>query len=96
MSIKIDASQLPCEEGLFLLKLAAYRQAREDHKTTIGVPAPLPEYDLLRTIVDRGQEVEIVHNVLQDEAKDMGRDALAELDALTSQVAALQKKVDAL
>lgn len=92
--MKIDIDQLPCDEAEFIAKLDAYRQARMD--AVDGEPAPFPEFEIMRVIVDRGEELEITRDSLQDQAKEAGRDALAELDALKSVVMALKKKVDSL
>lgn len=92
--MEILASQLPCEEAEFLDKFEEYKRARASAET--GEEAPFPEFEIMRVIVDRGEDVQIVRSGLQEQAKEIGRDALAELDALAAQVAALQKKVDAL
>jgi hypothetical protein len=52
--ISINASKLPDTEGNVRAALAAYKQALIDHATTEGVPAPFPQYELLREIVEIG------------------------------------------
>ena len=88
--MKLHATQLPCPEAEFLQALADYRAAREAHKSTVGVPSPFPQFEILRTVVDRGEEVEIERDQLQEEAEKVNRDALAELDELKAKVAELQ------
>lgn len=88
--MKIHVTQLPCDEATFLLKLAAYRAEREAHKLTVGVPAPFPEYEIMRVIVDSGEPLVIEKDALQEQAKAAARDALAELDALKAKVASLE------
>lgn len=91
--MKIQATQLPCDEATFLQKLEAYKAEREAHALTVGVPAPFPEYEILRTICEQGGNLVIVHDELQEQAKAVNRDALAELDELKVAVAALTAKV---
>lgn len=88
--MKLHTSQLPCDEATFLLKFAAYKAEREAHALTVGVPAPWPEYEIFRTIVDQGGEVVIERDPLVEEASKANRDALAELDELKAKVAALE------
>jgi hypothetical protein len=87
--MKINATQLPCEEAEFLSKLEQYRAARAAHKLTVGVPAPFPEFEIMRVIVERGEPLTIERDALQEQAKAVARDALAELDALKAEVAAI-------
>lgn len=97
--MQIHVTQLPCEETEFLVKLEQYRVAREAHKMSMGVPAPFPEFEIMRVIVDRGQPLTIVRDSLQEQAKAVARDALAELDELKAEVAeisGLKAEVDAL
>lgn len=55
--MKLHISQLPCDEATFLEKLDAYKAERAAHALTVDVPAPLPEYEIFRTIVDQGGEL---------------------------------------
>lgn len=57
--MKIHVKQLPCPEVEFRAKLAAYINAREAHKETEGEPAPIPEFEILRTIADSGMILEV-------------------------------------
>lgn len=57
--MKLHISQLPCDEPTFRSKLAAYLAELEAHKLTVGVPAPFPEYEIMRTIADQGGELEV-------------------------------------
>lgn len=59
MTVRIHVKQLPCAEQEFRQKFTEYLQAREAHKETVGVPAPMPEYEVFRTIADVGAELEI-------------------------------------
>ena len=52
--MNLHRRQLPCDKARFLDLLAAYSAAREAHKRTVGVPAPFPDFEILRTIVDQG------------------------------------------
>ena len=56
--MKIHVSQLPCPEAEFLAKLADYRAAVAAHRTSIGKPAPFPEYEAFRALVDSDPEIE--------------------------------------
>lgn len=94
--MKLHASQLPCPEPEFLQKLEAYKAERDAHALTVGVPAPWPEYEIFRTIVDQGGEIVIERDALQEQAKAVNRDALAELDALKSAVAAKDAEIEML
>lgn len=94
--MKLHVTQLPCAELDFLSKLAAYKAEREAHALTVGVPAPFPEYEIFRTIVDRGGELIIERDELQEQAKAANRDALAELDALKSKVDEKEAEIAAL
>lgn len=94
--MKFHVKQLPCEESAFLSKLEEYRRARDAHRITVGVPAPFPEYEIMRVIVDRDEPLEIVRDELQEQAKVASRDALAELDALKSEVGALKEQLSAI
>ncbi len=93
--MRIHEKQLPCDEATFLAKFDAYRAAREAHKLTEGVPAPFPEFEVFRVLYERGDAPEIVRDELQEQANAAGRDALAELDALTARVGALEAAVAA-
>ena len=89
--MKLHASALPCPEAEFLQKLDAYRASRDAHKLTVGVPAPFPEFEILRTIVDQGVDnLVIVRDELQEQAQAASRNALAELDALKAKVVELE------
>lgn len=58
----INRKQLPCDEADFREKLAAYLSEREAHKSTVGVPAPFPEFEIFRAIAESGGELAIVDN----------------------------------
>ena len=88
--MKLNVNQLPCDETLFLQKLTSYQAEMEAAKATVGVAAPFPEYEVMRTIVDSKEPLVVEHDVLQNQAKQVGRDALAELDALKARVTALE------
>ena len=53
----IHRNQLPVSEEVLRADLSAYRQALIDHSLTVGVPAPIPAYDLLG-VLDSGFLVE--------------------------------------
>lgn len=57
--MRLHRRQLPCPKPQFLTKLAQYQAAREAHKSTVGVAAPFPEFEILRTIYERGGSVTI-------------------------------------
>lgn len=63
----LHRNQLPCDESEFRKKLAAYIAEREAHKTTVGVPAPFPEFEILRDIADAGGALEIQDDPPQPE-----------------------------
>ena len=44
-------SQLPVSEASFRAGLTAYRDAVAEHALTVGIPAPIPEYDVFRKIL---------------------------------------------
>lgn len=50
--MNLHYKQLPCPVDEFKAKLAAYRAAREEHRNTVDLPAPFPEFELLRTICE--------------------------------------------
>jgi hypothetical protein len=58
----LQKTQLPCPEPEFREKLSDYLAAREAHKLTVGMPAPLPEFEVFRTIADKGGEFAVVEN----------------------------------
>ena len=91
--MRLHITQLPCDEATFLAKLELYRAARESHKLTIGIPAPFPEYEVMRVIVDSGEPLEIIRDELQEQAKAVARDALAELDAAKEELEVLKTKI---
>lgn len=94
--MKLHITQLPCEETIFLEKLAQYRSEREAHKLTVGIPAPFPEYEIMRVIVDAGGPLEIVRDELQEQAAKVSRNALSELDLLKEEVAFLRAQMSSL
>lgn len=53
----IHRNQLPVSEEILRADLSAYHQALVAHRLTIGIPAPLPAYDLLG-VLDSGFVVE--------------------------------------
>jgi hypothetical protein len=52
--------QLPCDETVFVQKLNDYKAAVAVHSQTTAIPAPVPEFELFRLIVERGGKVSIV------------------------------------
>jgi len=62
--MNLHCRQLPCRKAEFLAKLSAYNNAREAHKLTEGVPAPFPEYEILRTIYEAGGQVVIAEEAV--------------------------------
>lgn len=46
----LHRTQLPVPEDVLRADLAEYHQALADHALTVGVPAPIPQYDLLRVL----------------------------------------------
>lgn len=57
--MRLHVKQLPCPRAEFEAKLAAYLAEREAHKSTVGVPAPFPEFEIMRAIADQGGACEI-------------------------------------
>ena len=57
--MRLHEKQLPCPKDEFLSKLSAYTAEREAHKLTVGVPAPFPEYEILRVLYEHGGDVEV-------------------------------------
>lgn len=57
--MRLHETQLPCPKDEFLSKLSVYTAERVAHKLTAGVPAPMPELEILRTIYESGGVVEI-------------------------------------
>lgn len=94
--MKIFVSQLPCPEQEFLTKLDAYKAARAAHRLTVGVPAPFPEYEIFRVIVDQGGVLELQYDELQEQAQAVNRNALAELDELKARLAAREVEIETL
>lgn len=43
-------SQLPCDEAILRVLLDDYQAAVAAHALTVGVPAPFPEYEILRVL----------------------------------------------
>lgn len=58
----IERHLLPCPESEFREKLAGYLKALEAHKTTVGKPAPFPEFEIFRAIAESGGKLAIVDN----------------------------------
>lgn len=93
--MKIQASQLPAN---FVSKMFEYYMARLKHKLTEGVPAPFPEFEILRTCADcieSGEPLEI--------EDDSPPNAAALVQVLNNRVAqlesdkiALQTQIDTL
>lgn len=50
--MQINIKQLPFPVDQFHCKLLAYMLARIKHRTTQESPAPFPEHDMLRAVVD--------------------------------------------
>ena len=57
--LTIRRSTLPVEEQDLRNALANYQAALEAHKTTVGIPAPWPAFDVLRDIVASGGELAV-------------------------------------
>lgn len=57
--MRIHAKELPCPESAFREGLADYLAAREDHKNTVDIPAPLPAFEIMRVIAEGGGKLEI-------------------------------------
>lgn len=55
----IHVKQLPCPEAEFRTKLNEYLAARKNHAETVGVPAPFPPFEIMRTIAESGGNVDI-------------------------------------
>lgn len=57
--MKLHVMQLPCDRKVFEELYQKYVSEMEAHKETKNVPAPLPEYDLMRSIYESGEPLEI-------------------------------------
>lgn len=58
--LRIEAGHLPCAEATLRAALQQYKDALEAHKNTVGVPAPWPDYEILRDIVANGGDFEVI------------------------------------
>lgn len=58
--LSIPPSQLPASETDVRAALARYQAALEAHRTTEGLAAPWPEFEILRTINEAGGEFIVV------------------------------------
>lgn len=47
----VQKGEFPGTRAELEAAIASYRQALEDHKKTVGQPAPWPEYEILRMLV---------------------------------------------
>jgi hypothetical protein len=74
---RINEELLPVDEATLRASLASYHAALEAHKTTEGVPAPWPEYEILREIVAAGGEFEVIPAPLPPEATPEELEAFA-------------------
>lgn len=57
--MKINLSQIPCEQAAFLAKFESYRTAMEAHRLTVNVPAPFPEFEVFRVAWEKGEAIEV-------------------------------------
>lgn len=62
--LTIHEFQLPAPEADVRAALAAYKAALEAHSTTVGVPAPFPEYEVLRAILATGGDFTVIPAVV--------------------------------
>lgn len=58
--VRIEVGLMPCSEVELRAALGRYKEALEQHRGTIGVPAPWPEYECLREITASGGDFEVV------------------------------------
>jgi hypothetical protein len=58
--LSIFSSQLPTDEATLRASLATYIAALAAHATTIDVPAPWPDFEILRNIVAAGGDFVVV------------------------------------
>jgi hypothetical protein len=59
--VYIEVGALPCTEEELRAAVLAYVAAVEAHKTSVGQPAPWPQYDIVLEIVARGGDFVVVH-----------------------------------
>ncbi len=88
--MKLERAQLPIPEAEFRAKYAAYVAEREEHKATVGVPAPFPELEIFRVLYETGQEIELVEPAEDTgEPKDsaLAQKRQAAIDALLAESA---------
>ena len=78
--ITLHRSQLPDNEAQVRLSLTRYLRELEAHKKTVGVPAPWPDFEILRTIVAGGGEFLVVEDEELAKAPLTQAQALAEVD----------------
>lgn len=61
--LTLKKSFLPAPEATLRDALVRYKAALEDHKTTEGVPAPWPDYLILRDVILAGGDFVVVDDV---------------------------------
>lgn len=61
--LTLKKSTLPATEIELRAALADYRSALDAHRLTEGVPAPWPDYDVLRDIVAAGGDFEVLDDL---------------------------------
>jgi hypothetical protein len=87
----IPKEKLPTTEVELQQALNEYVVALENHKRTVGVPAPLPQFDILYDIVKTGGTFTVIEPPLKEPLPTpTGRNLIAEFDALKARVAALE------
>jgi len=59
--LNIPSDLLPCGEAQLRAALVDYQAALEAHKSTIDVPAPWPQHEILRDIVAAGGEFQVIY-----------------------------------
>lgn len=62
--MKLHRRQLPCPKAHFLSALETYTAAMLAHAATEGTPAPFPEFEILRSILESGEPLEIEQEVI--------------------------------
>jgi hypothetical protein len=62
--MKLHRRQLPCLKAPFLASLENYRAAMVAHAKTEGVPAPFPDFEIMRAVYESGAPLEIVQEVI--------------------------------